>query len=163
MKCINLKQRFGDRYKVAYEQSHYADHGAGTRTDDPWLQIIPCLHGHICPWGGDLLSACTDRRGPVAKHLAELPFTTLVQDGADGVNVTFNVAHFDEVAKIMKPRRRCRLSESQRQAAAERLKPHQFSARQNASDVQGCVSRRRRGQELIAREEAAITSLGKPT
>jgi len=130
--CINLKERFGDRCRVEYEESYYAEHGEHARTQDPWLMVILCQHGHICPWGGELLAACTNNRGAVAKRLAELPFTAVAQDGDDGVNVTFHVDQFDEVTTIMKPKRRRRLSPEQRQAAIERLKPYCFPARQDA-------------------------------
>ena len=50
--CINLKEMFGDRYKVTYEESYYADHGETAYKEDPWLMILLCQHGHICPWGG---------------------------------------------------------------------------------------------------------------
>jgi hypothetical protein len=49
-----------------------------------------------------------------------------VQDGDDGVNVVFHVDHFDEVAAIMKPRRRRRLTPSQRAKRVERLSAFRF-------------------------------------
>lgn len=121
MKCVNLQRRFGGRHRVAYEESYYAQYGPGARTDDPWLRIIPCRHGHIYPHGGDTLAASTDRRGAVATRLVALPGVTLHQDGSDGVTVLFHVDRFGEVAEIMQPRRRRRLSEAQRRACTERL------------------------------------------
>ena len=107
--------------------------------DDPWLQIIPCKHGHICPWGGDLLAICTSQRGGIARRLMALPFVQVVQDGSDGINATFPVERF---AEIVKPKRRRRLTPEQRQAAVERLRDFQFSpARQ--SDSEGLERRRR--------------------
>ncbi len=29
MECINLKEQFGKRFRVRYEESYYADRGAG--------------------------------------------------------------------------------------------------------------------------------------
>ena len=55
----------------------------------------------------------------------------MVQDGDDGVNARFHVNHIDEVAKIMKPRRRRRLSDEQRRAAAVRLAEYQFRPQPN--------------------------------
>ena len=46
----------------------------------------------------------------------------IVQDGDDGVNATFPLEAFDEVAEIMKPRKRRRMTDEQRQAATERLR-----------------------------------------
>ena len=59
-------------------------------------------------------------------RLKALPFTKLEQDGADGATVLFPVDHFDEVAEIMIPRRRRRLSPEARTQAIERLSKYQF-------------------------------------
>ena len=74
------------------------------------------MYGHICPWGGSLLAACTKIAGKIANRLKRLPFAQVAQDGDDGVNVVFDVQHFDTIADIVKPRqRRTRvLSEEQR-------------------------------------------------
>ena len=61
--CINLKERFGDRYKVEHEESYHADRGENARTEDPWLQVLLCQHGHIYPHGRDVLAASTNTRG----------------------------------------------------------------------------------------------------
>ena len=125
-KCIDLRERFGQQWRIEYEESHYADHGERTRTEDPWLMIIPCQHGHICPWGDDLLAACTNNRGTIAKRLKTLPFVAVVQDGDDGINASFHVDHFEEVAAIMRPKRkRPPRTESQRRAT-ERLRDYHF-------------------------------------
>lgn len=102
MECINLKRQFGDRYRVAHEESRRG------RLIDPWLMIIPCGHGHICPWGGSNLAACTDRPGQIVGRLKRLDFTTVVQDGDDGANITFDAEYFEVVAEIMRPRKRAR-------------------------------------------------------
>ena len=119
MKCINLKERFGDRYKVEYEESYDAEHSEHGRAEDPWLMLTPCRHGFICPWGAENLAACTKTAGSVAKRLKALPFTTVIQDGDDGANVMFHVKHFDAVARIMKPCKRRRLSAEHRARLAE--------------------------------------------
>ena len=119
MDCINLKKRFGDRFRVTYEESYAAQHGASARVDDPWLQILMCQHGHLYPQGGDMLAASTDRRGPVAKALADMDCTTVLQDGDDGINVSFHVDDFEEVAGLMKPRRRRQVSDPERNRLAE--------------------------------------------
>ena len=31
MQCVNLKERFGERYRVEYEESYYAEYGAKFR------------------------------------------------------------------------------------------------------------------------------------
>jgi hypothetical protein len=132
MDCVNLRERFGRRYRVEYEESYYAQHGPRARTDDPWLQIIPCQAGHIYPWGGSTLAASTNGRGPTANKLMALPGTTVHQDGSDGMTILFPVERFAEVAALMHPKRRRQMTAEQRQAAAERLAKYAFPpARQN--------------------------------
>jgi len=141
MNCINLKQRFGKPFKVVYEESYYAQYGGNARTEDPWLMILLCQHGHIYPYGGTKLAVSTDKAGAVAKRIKALPFAEVVQDGDDGANVVFDVSHFEEVARIMKPRRRRRLSPKQRHRNAERLAKYAFRpARQCPNSRRPCVS-----------------------
>ena len=130
---IDLKERFGSRYRVTYEPSYAAERGERGRRHDSWLQTIPCQHGHIYPHGGELLGASTNHRGRVANRLAALPCVRIVQDGDDGVNVVFDVAEFETIAAVMKPRHRRRLSPEQVAARTERLQKYEFSpASQNA-------------------------------
>src|SRR4029078_10284998 len=95
---------------------------------DPWLLTIPCRLGHIYVHGGGFLGASTNRRGPVANQLARISGVRVVQDGDDGVNVVFHVDLFTQVAAIMKPKRRRRLSDQQKAERAERLRNYRFSA-----------------------------------
>lgn len=116
VKPINLKKRFGQRYKIEYEPAYYAEYGPRARTDDPWLQVIPCHYGEIFPWGEDLLAASTFRRGSIANRLAGLNCCQIRQDGCDGVTVTFHIDDFHEVAQLIKPRSRRRLTLEARRA-----------------------------------------------
>ncbi|MHB8953846.1 MAG: hypothetical protein ACYC4U_12825 [Pirellulaceae bacterium] len=118
MECVNLKKMFGDRFKITWDESYFAEHGENARADDPWLQIIPCQHGHIYPYGGEIMVASTAKRGGVARELGQLDSTTMYRDGDDGVDVLFHVSNFEPVAQLMKPRRRRRLSPQQRQRLA---------------------------------------------
>jgi hypothetical protein len=125
--CIDLAERFGRRYRVEYEPAYSAQYGPRARVCDPWLRVIPCRAGHICPWGGPKLAAVTDNSGPTVRKLAALPGVTLLHDGSDGATVLFNVADFARVAKIMHPRRCRRLSAEQRAKLAEAGAKHRFS------------------------------------
>lgn len=118
MNCPNLRELYGERYKVVIEEN--------LPTKDPWYFTIPCRSAHICPWGPNLLGVCTSGRGSVAKRLLELPFITVEQDGGGGLNLSFDPKYFDSVAQIVKPCRRRRLSEAQRRAGADRLRRFQF-------------------------------------
>jgi hypothetical protein len=135
MTCIDLKERFGKRFRVIREPGHGL-------TRDPWLWQLQCRRGHIAPWGGTRLVACIDGHRLLAKRLASLPGVQLVADGDDGANVVFDVADFATVAKLLKPRRRRVLTPEQRQQASDRLaafrfdrKPESANEQKNASDV----------------------------
>ena len=142
MDCINLKKRFGGRYRVVYEESYFVEHRLTARADDPWLQVLLCQHGHIYPHGRDVLAASTNTRGGIARKLAALDCTEVIQDGSDGVNARFDVRDFERVAELLKPRRRRRLTVEQRRAAAERLAKYAFKpARQSDSEARIHTSR----------------------
>jgi len=123
MDCINLKERFGELFKVDYEESYYAEHGGNAYKPDPWYMILLCQNGHICPWGGTELAACTKNAGPIAAKLKRLPFSRVGQEGDDGANIVFDVEHFAEVAEIMRPRKRRRrvLTAEQRAELQDRM------------------------------------------
>lgn len=139
MNCIDLEQLYGDRFKIIYEESYCAERSEFRAAEESWLRIMLCVNGHICPWGGSNLAACTNRAGTVARALRRLPFVRVAQDGSDGINAVFDVAHFDEVAALMKPRRRRRLSPEARRRAAEHLKPWQFHAVGSPNNERRCV------------------------
>jgi hypothetical protein len=107
---IDIREKFGRRYKIHSEESN---------TRDPWLSKIVCQHGHIYPHGGEFLGAATNHRGKIAKTLKNLPCITVTQDGNDGINATFHVDDFGKVAKVMKPRLRRVLSEDHKRRLHE--------------------------------------------
>jgi hypothetical protein len=146
--CVNLREPFGDRFRVLLEEpaASYAD---------PWCHTMPCRFGQIYPHGGDLLDFASNGRGSVAKRVAALPFTTVTQDGADGVNITFAFEHFDEVAAIVKPRRRRRLSDTQRAAACERLRKYRPTLGQSVKNLA-----RQRSNSTLERTQTARADSG---
>lgn len=130
--CINLRKQFGDKYRISHEESYAAEHSEFRAAEEPWLQIIPCQHGHICPWGGELLAACTNRKGPISARLRKLKFLERdqSQDGDDGINAVFHVQHFDAVAEIMQPKRKRAPKTPEQLAACEaNLKAYRFPAK----------------------------------
>ena len=120
--CINLRECFGDLYRITRDPS--ADSLA-----DPWLHQIPCERGVIYPHGGDVLAVDVDHRTPTAKKLAALGLTQH-HDGNHEKTFHFSVERFDEVAAIVLPRKRRKLSPEQREACAARLSAYKFPARQ---------------------------------
>ena len=145
--CVNLKERFGDRFKVVYEESYQAERGEHGRAEDPWLMIMLCQHGEIYPYGDDQLVASTKVVGGIARALKALPFTTLHQDGSDGADVIFPVDRFEDVAGIMKSRKRRRMTEAAKWQAADRLRQYQFTKGQTPTGA--AVQRENRGQICV--------------
>jgi hypothetical protein len=126
--CIDLAERFGQQYRVEYEEGYFAQYGPRARVNDPWLQIVPCRAGHICPWGGSKLAAVTNKPGATARKLAALPAAILWQDGSDGATVLFDVALLPQVAKLMHLRRCRRMSPEQRAKLIEAGTKHRFAS-----------------------------------
>ena len=80
--------------------------------------------------------ASTNRLGSVANRLKALAFTEVVQEGSDGVNVLFDLEHFDEVARVMKPRKRRRLSPAERAKRVKRLREYWAHNRQVRTPIE---------------------------
>ena len=91
---------YGDRFKVVYEESYYAERGDNGRAEDPWLMVVLCQNGEIYPYGDDQLVASTKSRGAVAKQLQGLEFAILHKDGADGSDVIFPVDRFEVIEGV---------------------------------------------------------------
>lgn len=127
MNCVNLKERFGKRFKITFDEC-YDPRNRPKDSLDPWMMQIPCLRGIIYPHGGTTLAVEVDYRTPTAKRLAELDCCRLYQDGDQEKTFHFDVADFATVAKIVKPRRRRRMTDAQKQAARERLAAYQFQS-----------------------------------
>ncbi len=99
---INLRERFGRRYKVGYDEAFFAEHGPNARGDDPWLLIIVGRLGHVYPLGGELLAVVTNACGSTANRLARLQFCKVMLDGDDGITLAFHVNYFRQITKIIR-------------------------------------------------------------
>lgn len=119
--CIDLKERYGDKYRIGYDPAYFAEHGDRGRTHDPWLLTIPCRSGHIFPHGGEMLAASVDGHPNIAFALRKLGLK-VHQAGTDGQTLLFHVVQFKAVAKIMRPHRKRQWTDAQRAEAAERLR-----------------------------------------
>lgn len=102
--CVNLREWFGKQYRITFDPAYDAK---GRHRDklDPWMMQITCQRGVIYPHGGTLLSVDVDGRPIIANQLAASGVCRLTQDGDHKKTLTFDVADFDVVAKIVKPRR----------------------------------------------------------
>ena len=95
--------------------------------------ILPCRLGTIYSFGEYALAVDLEYRPAAARKLAALSGVRIHQDGGWGGEMTFvfDVALFDAVAAIVKPKRLPgprRLSEEQRQENIARLSRYRFGA-----------------------------------
>src|SRR5262245_31382789 len=117
----DLKALYGARFQITFDEA------AEGRRKDSWLMQIPCAGKGVMiyPHGENLLAVQCDHRPSIAKRLAELGLR-LAQDGDAEKTFVIPVERFEEVAAIVKPRRRRLLTEEQRAMLAIIRKPFLF-------------------------------------
>ena len=118
--CVDLRQY--TRYRVWNELEDRKAHQA----DDAWDLVIPGQGGFVAPYGHDWLLACTNSITTTRRVMAIDPEAIVTQHGSDGQNVKFHVRHLDDVAKVMRLRRRRKLSEQHAARLAESNAAHRF-------------------------------------
>ena len=102
------------------DESWNAGSSRNPRTKDPWLMIVACRMGQFSLHGGRTLAAKT-KVGRTNQKLRALTGVRIFTDGDDGATVPFDIDSFGDVARVLKPRRRCRLRPKQRRACTEHL------------------------------------------
>ncbi len=126
MDCIDLREQFGDRYRITFDPV-IDPRGKWRDLIDPWLHTIECRYGTIYPYGTKHLAIDIDNHSFIARQVAELSGSELVQDGDFEKTVKFPLDQFDAVAAIVKPHKRPRYSEERRQ----RLRQNMVALREN--------------------------------
>jgi len=121
MKPRDLRELAGSTYRIELDPA--ASHEPGGRKN-PWYFTIPCRNGHIYPQSDKLLALWWESSVRLDR---QCPALTLYQDGDDEKTYLFAPEDFEEVAKVTHPKRRRRLTPSQRQKAIQRLRTFQFS------------------------------------
>ena len=120
--CVNLLEAFGKDYQVTFDPA-YDRRRVPRRCLDPWMMQLPCRGKGVCiyPHGGPHLAVEVDGRPGLVKKLAALRGVRPWQDGDGEATFLFDVALFEAVAAVVRPRKRRRLPEGQRRACARRL------------------------------------------
>jgi hypothetical protein len=101
--CPDLAGLYGDKYQLS------RDPAAGPGDTDPWVVTLPCRYGVIYPHGPDTLAVEVDGHPKVAARLRRMGLKAQ-QDGDGEWTFLFDVADFDRVAEVVRPRRRRVLS-----------------------------------------------------
>ena len=108
---IDLKEQFGDRFKITLDESATVD---TDREAKLWFQRIPCNRGFISVHGPDTLAGFTNRSKIVAK-LVSIPGVRVHQQGDAEARVLFGPEILEAVADVLQARRRRRVSEATRE------------------------------------------------
>lgn len=112
MLCVDLKERFGDRYRIAYDPAAALERGGKS---NPWYYIIRCKFGEVHPYGGQMLAFhCrgSKMRGIIKREFPDFEIQSWTDD--EEAVFLFHVDRFPELAKIIRPRRSRKLSEEHR-------------------------------------------------
>jgi len=131
--CTDLRARFGERYRITWDEAYDPEHVPMDKRD-PWYMQIPCRFGIIYPQGGDLLAAEVDRHPRLTKPLLAIAGVHLSQDGDTEKTFTFPVQVFDEIAVILQPRKKRQITEEERERLAKMSAIHGFKAPSHQSD-----------------------------
>jgi hypothetical protein len=105
--CIDLRERFGQQYRIGFDE-------AASKKIDPWMQTILCRFGTIYPHGNENLAVEVDGHNRIAKQVGTIPGVVLHQDGDDEKTFIFPLSLFDQVAAIVEPKRVRRLTDEQK-------------------------------------------------
>jgi len=128
---LNLKELFGDRYKIAIDESAFCKNESKR---DPWYFQIPCKYGHIYPISDKYLGFWCDSRIIKTRMVREVPDIELVQDGDKEGVFRFTPEQFEKVAKYARPRRRRRLSKEHKQKLTKAGSTHRFISKNHGSE-----------------------------
>jgi len=117
--CMDLRPwAKANRYRFRLEESYRAESSTHVRGDGRWYVEILCKNGLIYPYGGTQLLAHTKSR--TASAFAKLPGVHLYQTDGTARVLKFPVECLDEVATILKPRKRRAVGASPEQLRAMR-------------------------------------------
>lgn len=154
MTCVDLRERFGRRYRVRRE----ADRVTWFETPEAervWLLEIPCRYGVAYPRGGDLLAAVVTGRY-ARQQVAALPCIRSRRGDAELV-VTFHVDDAEPVLTILRPwlRRQVSAAERERLAALSRSHGAAGLARAHQRRREGRIALSKSGRRAVESTQAA--------
>ena len=105
--CINLKDVFGSKYKITFDESYSPKH-KNKDLLDAWYMQLPCKSKDVCiyPYGNTKLCVEVNNKQKIAKQLLQLPNIKVHQNGGlrGNMTFTFDIKEFDLIAQIVKPK-----------------------------------------------------------
>ena len=117
--CVNLREMFGKRWRISWDPVYEPRHVA-QENHDLWMMQILCKGGIVIyPQGGRKLAVECDYHPQIARQLASIPGVELTQDGDHEKTFVFDVSLIDQIAAVVKPRRRRQHTEVNRARLAE--------------------------------------------
>jgi hypothetical protein len=136
--CVDLRPwAKSHRFRYRFEESYYAERPE-YRGDGRWFVEVLCRYGMIYPKGGSVLLAYASRG--VKSRIAELPGVTHHQYDDDAEVFRFSLELLDEVAAILKPRRKRATGASLEQLKA--MRERRKTLVQSEQAAQGTMSSR---------------------
>lgn len=126
-RCLNLVELFGKTLRTGWDPAYIPDYqSVPKRCRDPWLMTIPCRGGIVIyPYGGNRLAVEIDHHGILAKRVAQIPGVICTQNGEREKTYVFDLSLFDQVAAIVKPKKRRILTPEQRAKLLSATSPEQ--------------------------------------
>jgi len=135
MKCINLLEVFGNHYRITFDPA-YSARGVPCGKLDCWMMQVPCQGRGVTiyPYGGNSLAVEVDRRPSIAAKLRGIEGLKLHQDGDNETTFLFDVALFEQVAEVVKPRRKRQVSDERRQELVSYGRRYGFGAQKSTPE-----------------------------
>lgn len=119
--CVDLRLwAKANRYRFRLEESPKAESNQHVKGNGRWYVEVLCHNGLIYPYGGTTLLVYA--KPGVVPVIAKLPDIQLHQTDGKAHVFRFPIARLDEVAAVLKPRKRRAYSPEHREVLRERLK-----------------------------------------
>lgn len=116
---INLKESFGKQYKIFEEESWWHEPKGEQKAGRVWSQEMRGQNGKVYAKDATALLAYTDR--PKTRQNLKQMGLTIHQWGDEEAVFVFQPERLEEVAGVLRLRRKRRMSQEQRNAAISRL------------------------------------------
>jgi hypothetical protein len=135
-RCIDLVGTFGEVYKTGFDPAYDSYHVPRDKWDC-WMMTLLCERAIVYPYGQDVLAAEVDgRRSKTWRELDALGLH-LHQCGSSERTYLFDIHQWPDVAPILRPRKRHRISQERREAARQRMTAWNQSQSQCQGGLEG--------------------------